>query len=102
MLTFVLLSLLSVILLLLWLRQTGKRNKQGRAADSRIYAAIPSHARWSRWNTALATLLACCSRPHVEIIGGKWISAAQQQSMPPLDRDRAIAELAQRLQASRR
>jgi hypothetical protein len=102
MLTFVLLSLLSVILLLLWLHQTGKRNKQGRLRTAAFMRLIPSHARWSRWNTAPATLLACCSRPHGAIAVEKWISATQQQSMPPLDRDSAIAELAQRLQASRR
>jgi hypothetical protein len=94
MLTFVLLSLLSVILLLLWL-QTGKRNKQGRLRTAAFMRHIPSHARWSRWNTAPATLLACCKAARGDrSVVEKWISATQQQSMPPLDRDSAIAELA--------
>lgn len=104
MLTFVLLSLLSIILLLLWLRHTGKRNKQGRAVDSRIYAAHtqsrPVEPLEHSTGQAFGLLLKAArgDRSQVE----KWISATQQQSMPPLDRDRAIAELAQRLQASRR
>ncbi|NWK77530.1 hypothetical protein [Aquitalea sp. LB_tupeE] len=104
MLTFVLLSLLSVILLLLWLRQTGKPNKQSRDADSRIYAAHtqsrPLEPLEHSTGQAFGLLLKAARGDRAQV--EKWITAAQQQSMPPLDRDRAIAELAQRLQASRR
>ena len=104
MLTFALLSLLSVILLLWWLRQTDKRNKKNQAADSRIYAAHTQsrpvepleHSTGHEFGLLLKA--ARGDRAQVE----KWINTEQQQSVPPLDRENAIAQLARRLQASRR
>lgn len=104
MMIFALLSLLAIVVLIVWSRQSGRRKRQQDAADSRIYAAHtqsrPLEPLEHSTGQAFGLLLKAArgDRSVVE----KWINSEQQQNYPPITRDEAIEQLAQRLQATRR
>ncbi|MBA4709825.1 hypothetical protein [Aquitalea aquatica] len=104
MLIFALLSLLVIAAIVAWSLKSGKRNNRKGADDSRIYAAHtqsrPLEPLEHSTGHAFGLLLKAArgDRSVVE----KWIMAEQHQNIPPISRDGAIEQLAQRLQASRR
>ena len=104
MMIFASLCLLAIVVILVWVIQSGTHKKKQHVADSRIYAAHtqsrPLEPLEHSTGHAFGLLLKAArgDRSVVE----KWIVSEQHQTVPPLSREGAIEQLAQRLQASRR